>query len=318
MKNTILITFKHTPDVIKKFESEYNVILADSHMTGDKAVELANKHQVSALMVATGQVFTAELIRKLPDSVKIIATSSVGFDHLDREAAKERGLVLTNTPDVLSDCTADLAMTLLLNVTRRMREYSAVMEQGWEKIFGQSEMLGHSLRGRTLGILGMGSIGQQMANRARAFGMKISYSNRNRLSLEKEAGSTYYQNFKEMIPQCDVISLHAPATTETKHIMNDETFSLMKNNSIIINVARGSLIDERALIKNLMSKKLFGAGLDVFEAEPRFNKDLLQFPNVFLTPHMGSATIETRNAMGFLAFENIQRVLEGSSPITPI
>lgn len=318
MKNTILITFKHTPDVIKKFESEYNVILADSHMTGDKAVELANKHQVSALMVATGQVFTAELIRKLPDSVKIIATSSVGFDHLDREAAKERGLVLTNTPDVLSDCTADLAMTLLLNVTRRMREYSAVMEQGWEKIFGQSEMLGHSLRGRTLGILGMGSIGQQMANRARAFGMKINYSNRNRLSLEKEAGATYYQNFKEMIPQCDVISLHAPATTETKYIMNDETFALMKNNSIIINVARGSLIDERALIKNLMSKKLFGAGLDVFESEPRFNKDLLQFPNVFLTPHMGSATIETRNAMGYLAFENIQRVLEGSSPITPI
>ncbi len=318
MKHKVLITFKHTPEVISHFQKYYEVILADGHLSGEEAVKLAIEHKVSALMVATGQHITAELMEKLPETVKIIATSSVGFDHLNRDGAKKKNIILTNTPDVLSDCTADLAMTLLLNVSRRSREYLKVMEHGWERLFEQSEMLGVSLKGKTLGILGMGSIGQEFANRARAFGMNINYCNRKQLPLEKESGAKYFSQFEEMIPHCDVISLHAPATPETKYIMNEKTFALMKDGSILINVARGSLINENELIKNLESKKLFGVGLDVFESEPDFNKNILSYTNVFLTPHMGSATKETRNAMGLLAFENINRVLDGESPLTEI
>jgi lactate dehydrogenase-like 2-hydroxyacid dehydrogenase len=315
----LILAFEATPEVMKKLRQHFHVIQGkNASMTTDEIVALANEHQASAILVSVNHKLLGETMRALPSTVKIIATSSVGFDHLDRAVAKEKGIILTHTPDVLSDCTADLAILLMMNVSRRAKEYGSIMESGWPRMFGQSEMLGLNFKGKTLGILGMGSIGREVAIRARAFGMKILYCNRHRLSPELEMGATYFDDFKKMLPLSDVISLHAPATNETRNIINSETLALMKKNAILINVARGSLVDEEALIAALESEHLFGAGLDVFQKEPDFDRRFLKFKNVFLTPHMGSATVETRNAMGFLAAENILAVLAGKSPITEI
>ncbi len=319
MKKKIMITFKHTNDVLSKAQELFDVIpTEEKRLTSEEILSFATTHQVVGLLVSHGQKFDQELIEKLPSSVKVIATSSVGFDHLDLASAKKKQIVLTNTPDVLSDATATLTMMLILNVSRRAREYVKIMDEGWRRSFGQSEMLGMDLNHKTLAIFGMGAIGRDVAKKARAFGMKIIYCNRKRLSPELEEGAQYFKTLEEMIPHADVLTLHAPATSETNFIMNKKTFSLMKKTAIFINVARGNLVDEEALHEALEGNKIFGAGLDVFSHEPDFDQKFLNYKNVFLTPHMGSATIETRNAMGFLALENIQNVLEGKEAKTEI
>ena len=193
-----------------------------------------------------------------------------------------------------------------------------IMEQGWGHSFSQSEMLGVKVSGKTLGIYGMGRIGQAVADRARAFGMKIIYCNRKRLPPEFEKGATYFSDLKEMLPHCQILSLNAPGTNETEHIINKETLALLPPQAVLVNVARGSLVDEKALMESLSSGHLFAAGLDVFEEEPHFNRELLKFPQVFLTPHMGSATEETRNEMGYRALNNIELVLSGKAPTDPL
>lgn len=317
MKKNILITFTHTEKVMKALHETFHV----SSLRGikkDEILTLCESEKIEALFISGGQRVDKELISNLPQSVKIIATSSVGFDHIDLKAASEKKIIVTNTPDVLSSATADIAMTLLLSVTRRMNEYSKIMHDGWGKGFSQNEMLGISLEGKTLGILGMGSIGQMMAKKARAFDMKIIYHNRTRLSKDLEGDAKYYEDFKKLLQDSDVVSLHAPATKETTGIMNKEHFSLMKDGSVFINTSRGNLVDEEALLDALDSKKLFGAGLDVFLNEPHFDKRFLNYPNVALAPHMGSATVETRDKMGLLVIENIKAVLEGKTPPTPV
>lgn len=319
MKKKILITFKHTEAVEEKAHQLFEVIPSEGkRLNADEILSLTLEHQVDALLVSHGQKFDEELINKLPSSVKVIATSSVGFDHLDLGSAKNKKITLTNTPDVLSDATATLTMMLMLNVSRRAREYMDIMNEGWRRSFGQSEMLGMDLNNKTLAIFGMGAIGRDVAHKARAFGMKIIYCNRRRLSPELEEGAQYYESLEKMIPHADVLSLHAPATSETMGLMNKKMFSLMKKTAIFINVARGNLVDEAALQEALENNQIFGAGLDVFVHEPDFDQKFLNFKNVFLTPHMGSATIETRNAMGFLCLENIQYVLEGKKAKTEI
>ena len=318
-KPVIILAFRHTPAVEEKLREHFEVLQQDEGlMPVAEVITLARERQAAGILVSVSHAFSEDSIAALPDSVKVIATSSVGFEHLQRDAAKKRGIVLTNTPDVLSDCTADLAMTLLLNVARRTREYLTVMEQGWPRFLGHREMLGVNLRGKTLGILGMGSIGQALAVRACAFGMKIIYCNRTRLGGAKEQGALYYANFKEMLPECDFLSLNAPATKETIGVVNDDAFARLKKGAILINVARGSLVDEEALIRALAAKTLRGAGLDVFQKEPAMDPRLLSFPQVFLTPHMGSATTETRDAMGMLAMRNIIEVLAGRPALTPV
>jgi hydroxypyruvate reductase len=188
------------------------------------------------------------------------------------------------------------------------------MESGWRKSFSQSEMLGLKVSGKTLGIYGMGRIGQAVADRARGFGMKVLYCNRKRLPPELEKGATYYSNLHEMLPHCQILSLNAPGTAETKNIMNDQAFALLPDNAVLVNVARGSLVDEEALIRALKSGKLFAAGLDVFAHEPDYDLRLKEFHNVYLTPHMGSATQETRDAMGYRCLENIEQALKGQRP----
>lgn len=314
----VLIAFPCLPAVADKAQQLFNSFIVSEDVSTEQLLALIQQKQPAAVLVTFAHKINADFINALPDSVKMIATCSVGTDHIDIAAAKARDIQLSNTPDVLTECTADIALLLLLNASRRGREYQAVMDKGWGVRFGQSEMLGHSLRGKTLGVLGMGRIGQAVADRARAFGMKIIYNNRRRLSAAEEQGAEYYADFEQMLPHCDVLSLHAPGTVETHHIINQKTLSLLPDGAMLINVARGSLIDESALIQALESGKLFAAGLDVFEQEPAYNQKLNQFPNVFLTPHMGSATVETRTEMGMLCLQNIEAALAGKALPTPV
>ncbi|WP_413294265.1 2-hydroxyacid dehydrogenase [Bdellovibrio sp. HCB185ZH] len=314
MKNTILLPYMAPRNVTALAKEKFDAFISDREMTADEIVLLALEKNPQGMIVVPKQKITQDIIAKLPASVKVIATCSVGFDHLDIAAAKARGIQLTNTPDVLTECTADIAMLLLLNACRRGREYQEIMDAGWRKSFSQSEMLGIKVSGKTLGIYGMGRIGQAVADRARGFGMKIIYCNRRRLSPELEKGATYFAKLEEMLPHCQILSLNAPGTAETKHVINDQTLALLPDNAVLVNVARGSLVQEEALIRALQSKKLFAAGLDVFENEPAYDLRLKEFHNVFLTPHMGSATQETRDAMGFRALENIEQALKGVKP----
>jgi hydroxypyruvate reductase len=257
----------------------------------------------------------ADLIAKLPETVKVGATSSVGFDHIDVAAARRRGIVVTNTPGVLTECTADHAFMMLLAAARRAFEYDRIMRQGWRYRIGQGDLLGVRVTGKTLGILGMGRIGRAVAQRARGFDMKVAYHGRNRLPPELEMGATYFADFHAMLPSCDFLSVHAPAGPETDKIIDSRALSLLPDGAVFVNVSRGGLVDEAALLDALTSGKLFAAGLDVFRSEPDFDRRFANLDNVILSPHVGSASLETRNAMGFRALDNIAAVLAGGNPM---
>jgi lactate dehydrogenase-like 2-hydroxyacid dehydrogenase len=287
-------------------------------MDADTVIRLLNETRADALMLTSHLKFGADVIARVPDHVRIAATCSVGYEHIDVAAAKARRLIMTNTPDVLTECTADLTFMLILNACRRAHEYDAITRAGWRRGYGLGEMLGLRVWGKTLGILGMGRIGRAVAQRARGFGMKILYHNPRRLSAEQEQGAEYVADFHAMLPRCDILTLHAPGGQATAAIMNAETFALLPKGAVFVNASRGGLVDEDALIAALTSGHLFAAGLDVFRNEPAFDLRFAKLPNVFLTPHMGSATVETRNAMGFRALDNIQAVLAGRPPIDPL
>lgn len=310
-----LLAFPTLEAVVARAQESFTLVRSGGGALGvDEIAQLANEHQVDALFVAHRNPVRAELIQKLPATVKVISTFSVGFDHIDVAAAKAKGIAVTNTPEVLSEATANLAFLLLLAASRRLPEAEALMRQGWGRHLGTQDLLGVDLTGKTLAIFGMGRIGREMADRARAFGMKIVYCNRNRLHPDLEKGAAYFANFKEMLPLADALSLHAPGTNETKELMNRETFALMKKGSIFVNTARGSLVNEDALIEALRTGHLFAAGLDVFTREPTLDPRFLELQNVVLAPHVGSATIETRTKMGFLMIESAEAVLRGETP----
>lgn len=319
MKPRLIVSRQMPTAVGERIRAEFDCPYPDGlDMDVPTALQMLRETNADALLLTSHLKLTAEVIAEIPSHVKIAATCSVGFDHIDVAAAKARGLPVTNTPEVLNECTADLAFMLLLNAARRGHEYEAVMRQGWRRGMGMGEMLGIRAWGKTLGILGLGGIGRAMAARARGFGMKIVYCNRTRLPPELELGATWFANFREMLPHCDFLSLHAPSGPETKGIINAETLALMKKGAVFVNAARGALVDEDALIAALKSGQLAAAGLDVFASEPAFDLRFAELPNVFLTPHMGSATTETRNAMGYRALDNIAAVLAGKPAIDPL
>ncbi|MGH7212955.1 MAG: 2-hydroxyacid dehydrogenase, partial [Acetobacteraceae bacterium] len=287
-------------------------------MTADEVARAAAAHRPEAILFVNTLPFDAALIARLPETVRIGATSSVGYDHIDVTAAKARGIAVTNTPGVLTECTADFAFMLLLAAARRAHEYDSIMRAGWRRRIGQGELLGISVTGKTLGILGMGRIGRAMARRARGFDMRVVYHARHRLPAEQEQGATYFPDLRTMLPSCDFLSLHAPATPETDRIVNAETLALLPRGAVLVNTARGGLVDEDALLAALTSGHLFAAGLDVFRAEPDFDLRFAARSNVILTPHVGSGSVETRNAMGFRALDNIAAVLTGRGPVDPL
>lgn len=268
---------------------------------------------VSALWVQLSDRVDAELLDAAGPSLKVVATYSVGTDHIDLTAARARGVRVAHTPDVLSDATADLAMALMLACARRLPEGRTLIDRGWRG-WAATQLLGMSLRGRTLGVVGLGRIGAAVAARARAFGMRIAYHQRRPApELAAETGADFVPELDALLPLCDVLSLHAPATASTHHLLNERRLALLPAHALLINTARGTLIDEGALVAALAGGHLAGAGLDVYEREPIIHPGLLTLPNVVLAPHLGSATVDTRRAMAALCSSAIITTLAGGS-----
>ncbi len=277
--------------------------------------EILDKSQgVEAIIPCHTEKLTAQVIGRLPDSVRAICSFSVGFDHIDLEAARSRGIVVTNTPDVLSDATAEVAMLLMLGAARRAFEGEREIRTDTWADWSATYHLGLQVSGKRLGIIGMGRVGQIMAKRARGFDMQIHYYNRKRLTPELEHGAQYHDSVESLLPQCDYLSLHCPATPETRHLLNRERIALLPDDAIVVNTARGGVVDDDALIEALQTGKLFAAGLDVFNGEPGIDPRYRTLDNTFLLPHIGSATRETRDAMGFRALDNLDAIMGGREP----
>lgn len=260
----------------------------------------------------------ADLLGRAP-RLRVVANAVVGYEHVDRAACRDRGITVTNTPGVLTDATADLAFALILSVLRGLPSAEHSLRRGEFHGWGFWDYLGSDPGGRTLGLFGMGRIGQAVARRAAPFGMRVIYHSRTRLSAEDEAAlAAEWADFDGLITRSDVLSLHAPLTPETRHTINADTLRRMRPGSFLINTARGALVDEAALVDALRDGPLAGAGLDVYEREPAIHPGLLDLPNVVLLPHVGSATRETRTRMAMRAARNAHAVLTGQPPLTPI
>jgi lactate dehydrogenase-like 2-hydroxyacid dehydrogenase len=307
-------------DVVARARAQFDAVVAEGKddMTTQQVIDATTVHRAEAVMFSNTLPLTAEAIARLPASVRVGATSSVGYDHIDVAAAKARGMVVTNTPDVLTECTADFAFMMLLAAARRAYEYDRIMRAGWRYRIGQGDLLGVRVTGKTLGILGLGRIGRAMAQRARGFNMQVVYHARHRLPAEHEQGARYFARFHDMLPHCDFLSLHAPAGPATDRIVDASALAKLKRGAVLVNVARGGLVDEDALFDALTSGQLFAAGLDVFRSEPDYDMRFATLDNVILSPHIGSGSLETRNAMGFRALDNIAAVLAGKPAIDPL
>jgi lactate dehydrogenase-like 2-hydroxyacid dehydrogenase len=320
MKPRLVLACLTTTAVVARARAEFDAIVhpGPSDMTVAEVIEAAASYRAQAILFTNTLPLDAAAIAALPDSVGVGATISVGFDHIDVAAARARGIAVTNTPGVLDECTADHAMMLLLAAARRGAEYDRIMRQGWRYRIGQGELLGVRVTGKRVGILGMGRIGRAFAQRARGFDMKVLYHARNRLPPELEHGAAYFPDFYAMLPHCDFLSIHAPGGAATNRIINAGALALLPDRAVLVNVARGSLIDEDALYEALTSGKLFAAGLDVFREEPNYDLRFAALDNVVMSPHVGSASKETRDAMGFRALDNIASVLDGRPAIDPL
>ena len=256
-------------------------------------------------------------INKLSNKIKIISNFAVGFGNIDIEAASKRNIVVTNTPDVLTDATAEIAMLLILGASRRAVEgMKWAKNKNWK--WSADFLMGKQLSGSKLGILGMGRIGRAVAKRAKAFGMEIHYHNRSRLNESLELGATYHNNIQSLFSICDVLSINCPATKETKGIINKKTLKFFSKEAIITNSARGDMIDDDAMVKALKNKKIFALGLDVYNGEPNIHSGYLKLSNVFVLPHLGSATKKTRTNMANLAINNIEEFFKTGKCINKV
>jgi hydroxypyruvate reductase len=311
----LIISSIMTADVLARAAHQFDAVIPQrGELSAEAALELALEEGAQALLITSRLRMDADFISRLPNSLRIVATFSVGYDHVDIAAARKRGIIVTNTPDVLTDATADLTLLLLLAASRRATEYQSIMAAGWGRRLGATDCLGVQLTGKTLGVIGMGRIGQAVARRARAFGMQIAYHNRNRLPTDAEGAAKYFAELGDLLASSDVVSLHVPGEPGGAPIINAARLSQMRPGAILINTARGSLVDEAAMIEALESGRLHSAGLDVFTNEPQINPRLQRLKNVFLTPHVASATHETRSAMGHRALDNIEAALAGRVP----
>jgi lactate dehydrogenase-like 2-hydroxyacid dehydrogenase len=319
-KPRLVLAFLTTANVVARARAEFDSIVVEGSgdMTVAEVTRAAELHRAEAILFTNTLPLTAAAIAGLPGTVRVGATSSVGYDHIDVAAARVRRLMVTNTPGVLDECTADHAMMLMLAAARRGVEYDRIMRNGWRYRIGQGDLLGIRITGKRVGILGMGRIGRAFAQRARGFDMKVLYHGRTRLPPDLERGAEYFADLHAMLPHCDFLSIHAPGGAATDRIINARALSLLPDGAVLVNVARGSLIDEDALLEALGSGKLFAAGLDVFRTEPDFDMRFAALDNVVLSPHVGSGSRETRDAMGFRALDNIAAVLSGRPAIDPL
>ena len=282
------------------FETKFNS--NDELYSQSKLIELSQG--CDAVLTSLTDKMDAEIINKLPDTVKVISNFAVGFGNIDLEAAKKRGIAVTNTPEVLTDATAEIGILLILGACRRVSEgIEAARESSWK--WSADYLIGKQLTGSRLGVLGMGRIGQKIAKIAKSLGMIIHYHNRSKLSEDKEQGAIYHDSLKSLFSVSDVLSICCPATKETVNLINKETVEYFPTGAVITNVARGDIVDDEALIDALHRRKIYAAGLDVYKGEPNLNPGYLKIKSVFILPHLGSATKHTRTAMANLAIDNI-------------
>lgn len=307
----ILVTRKLPDAVEARITRDYDATLnpADSVFDADRLVRESAGHD--GILVCSTEKLPAAIIETLPPEVKIVATFSVGHDHIDLAAAKTRGLAVTNTPDVLTDATADITFLLLLAAARRAYEGErTIREDRWGR-WEPTGMLGVHVTGKRLAILGMGRIGRAVAQRARGFEMEIHYNNRSRLAPELEQGAIYHEDPEELLSVADFLSINCPSSKETYHFLNADRIARLPDGAVVVNTARGNIVHDESLIAALTSGKLAAAGLDVFENEPNIHPGYRDLPNCFLLPHIGSATLETRHAMGFRALDNLDAFFAG-------
>lgn len=310
----VLVTRRMPPAVTARLQRDYRARLneKDEVYGADRLLELAEG--CDAILCCSSEKFTAEVIARLPDSLRAIATFSVGYEHIDTAAAAARGIRVTNTPDVLTDSTADIAFLCLLGAARRAWEGESMLRRGEWVGWSTEQLLGVHVTGKRLGIFGMGRIGRAVARRARGFDMQVHYHNRRRLPAELEEGAAYHADPDELLGLCDFVSLNFPASAATENFLNAARIARLPDGAVVVNSARGTVVDDDALIAALKSGKLAAAGLDVFRGEPKLDPRYRELPNTFLLPHMGSATVETRDAMGFKCLDNLDAVFAGREP----
>lgn len=315
----VMVTGQIPAVALDSLRADHEVVLVGGDGVASRAELLELVPGVTGIVSMVTAAIDAELLDAAGPDLRVVANVAVGYDNVDVAACTERDVIATNTPGVLTDACADLALALILAATRRMGEGERLIRAGTDWSWGMNFLLGRGLRGKTLGIVGLGEIGQATARRALAFGMTIVYHSRRRVDeqVERELGAQYLP-LDELIATSDVISLHAPLTSQTHHLIGAPELAAMKPTSYLVNTSRGPLVDEAALVEALAAGQIAGAGLDVFEAEPRVHPGLVDLDNVTLLPHLGSATIETREAMANLAVQNVLAVLRGEGPITPI
>ncbi|MDE0241524.1 MAG: D-glycerate dehydrogenase [bacterium] len=306
---------RRLPDAVEdRLKRDYRPILnAEDHLpSADEVVD--GCREADALVPCPTDRITSDVISRLADGIKVIASFSVGYEHIDIDAAARRGIVVTNTPDVLTDATADIAMLLILGAARRVHEGQRMIYEKTWGAWAPTAMRGVHITGARLGILGMGRIGQALARRVAGFGMEVHYHNRSRLAGELEAGARFHDSLESLLAVSDILSIHCPSTPDTLRIINEESLRLLPDGAIVVNTARGNVVDDDALIAALSRGKLFSAGLDVFDGEPDIHPGYRGLDNVFLLPHLGSATMPTRDAMGFRALDNLDAFFGGREP----
>ena len=314
---TRVIVTRRLPEIVEArmmelFDTKLN---ADDHpFSGEELVTAVDEADILVPTV------TDKIDKRILDSakrrIKMIASFGAGVDHIDLEYAEKNGLIVTNTPGVLTEDTADMVMALLLSVPRKLIDGERLIRSGEWQGWSPTHMMGSRIWGKRLGIIGMGRIGQAVARRANGFGLNIHYHNRNRLPevIEKSLKATFWEDIDQMLPKMDIISINCPSTPETYHLLSLKRLLSLQSHAYIVNTSRGKVIDEDALAKLLKEKEIAGAGLDVFEREPAVSASLLDAPNTVLLPHMGSSTVEARNAMGEKVIVNIQTFIDGHKP----
>lgn len=313
-KPRLWITRRLSDATLERAARDYDVVINYDDQPGSAEQIIAASAEFDAIIPCHSEHFSAAVATELAPRLKIIANHSVGVDHCDLPALKARGIVVTNTPDVLSDATAEIAMLLMLGAARHAVAGDRIVRSGEWKSWSPSFMVGKQLTGARLGIVGMGRVGRAFAAKARGFDMEIHYYNRSKLSPELAGGAVFHDSVESLLRVADFLSLHCPATPETTNLMNAARFALLPKGAVVVNTARGALVDEAALLAAISSGQIAAAGLDCFKNEPGGNPAFAAHDNIFMLPHIGSATTRTRDAMGFRALDNLDAFFAGAVP----
>ena len=314
IKPRLWITRKLSEATIERADRDYDLVVNYEDQPGTADQIIAASGEFDAIIPCHSELFSANVVAKLNPRLKIVANHSVGVDHCDLDALKSRNIAVTNTPDVLSDATAEIAMLLMLGAARHAIFGDQIVRDGLWANWSPSFMVGKQLTGARLGIIGMGRVGRALAVKARGFEMEIHYHNRTQLDDIDACGAIFHNTVESLLEVSDFLSLHCPATQQTNKMMNKTRFRMLPKGAVIVNTARGGLIDENALLEAIISGQISAAGLDCFQVEPGGNPNFAKYKNIFMLPHIGSATSKTRDAMGFRALDNLDAFFAGKVP----